>query len=76
MKLSDFLIDKGWTQVQLAEKVGCDPATVCRAVAEQGTISLGLALRFQAATDGAVRAEDLPISQRSREALLLVGAAA
>lgn len=76
MKLSEFLAMNGWSQVQLAERVGCDPATVCRTVAGEVTISLGLALKIQAATEGQVRAEDLPISVRSREALALVEGAA
>lgn len=76
MKLSDWLRKQGWTQEQLAQHVGCEQATVSRIAAGKVSISLALALKIQQVTDGQVMAEDLPISERSREALALMGAAA
>jgi transcriptional regulator with XRE-family HTH domain len=76
MTLSDWLRTQGWTQEQLAQAVGCEQATVSRIAAGKVSISLHLALKVQQVTDGQVLAETLPISQKSREALSILRAAA
>lgn len=76
MTLSDWLRTQGWTQEQLGQAVGCEQSTVSRIVAGKMSISLHLALKIQQVTEGQVMAETLPISQKSREALALLGAAA
>jgi hypothetical protein len=70
MTLGQWLGDRtdGWLASQIG--MGCHPSTISRIRRGARKASLPLALAIEQVTSGAVRAEDLPLSGRTRAILL------
>ncbi len=69
MKMKTHRKQLGLSQPEYAPIVGMSQAHVCRMEKEFYTASLGQALEVEQRTGGAVMAEDLPLTDRSRKAL-------
>ena len=72
MKLDQLFEKGGWTEHKLAVLAGTGQPTINRLRRGDRTASLGLAFRIERATDGQVRAEDVPLSKKSRRDLRLL----
>lgn len=72
MRLSELFETTDWTEEDLASEVGVDQSTINRLRNERRTASLGLAVRIERATKGAVRAKDLPLSEQAVRDLALI----
>lgn len=69
MQILTLLNRTDWTQDALADAVGVDQSTISRVAYRKRNASLQLALQIEAATEGKVKAEDVPMSRRARRAL-------
>ena len=58
MRLSDFLLRKGLSQVEFAALIGVDQATVSRYVTGDRLPSLPVSLRIREVTKGWVKPDD------------------
>lgn len=67
--LDAWLAKTGKTETQVAEIAGIHRSSVNRIRRMARPIGLGLALRIERATGGAVTAEELPLSEPARESL-------
>jgi DNA-binding transcriptional regulator YdaS (Cro superfamily) len=79
VKLETYLRRERLTDTAFARRVGASHATIQRlqiAGIEARTASLDMALRIEKATQGAVKAEELPISKASRRVLKALRSAA
>jgi len=65
-----------WSETQLAQVVDCNQSTINRIRRRQRHAGLALLMRLEAATDGGIRAEDLHMTERTREALRAMRAGA
>ena len=72
MKLSRLFVETEWTEEKLAAAVGVSQPTINKLRHEKRSASLGLALRIERATEGLVRADDLPLSRSARRDLEMV----
>ena len=59
MTLSEYLAAKDIKPSQFAESVPCEPSTITRILKGERGASLGLALRIEEITEGAVTPRDL-----------------
>ena len=72
VRLETFLRKRRWTYEMLAEELRVNRSTIHRLLTGKKTqrnASLALAIGIERATGGVVRAEDVPLSKRSRAAL-------
>ena len=69
MRLDQLFHTTAWTEKKLADFVETGQPTISRLRRRDGNGSLGLAIRIEKATDGKVRAEDVPLSKKSRREL-------
>ena len=69
MKLERFLGQAGLSDQQFADLLNVDTSTVNRVRSGARTASLALALQIEAASNGQVRAEELPLTPRTQKAL-------
>jgi len=70
--LERFFTESGWTEEQLAAAARIDQSTVNRIRRRVRKVSVGLALRIEAATGGRVRADELPMTKGTQQALSVV----
>jgi transcriptional regulator with XRE-family HTH domain len=68
-KLTRVLDDLGWSDQKLADLSGVGRVTITRGRLEQRNFSLEDSLAIAAALEGRIRAEDLPMKEKSRRAL-------
>lgn len=73
MLLKVFCADRG-QKAELARRLGIAGSTLSRICAGHREASIKLALRIEIATDGAVRAHEVPLSEGSRVALEIMRA--
>ena len=59
----------GWTQERVAASARTSQGTISRLTQRRRKAGLGLALRIEKATEGLVRAEDIPMSPSARRDL-------
>ncbi len=76
MRIDAFLEESGWTEQQLAAAARSSQSTINRLKNDEMEAGLELSLRIETATGGKVRAEDVPMTTDTRQALLAVRNAA
>ena len=72
VKLERLFRTTDWAEGRLARAAEANQSTINRLRRNKRLAGLGLALRIERATDGLVRAEDVPMSTASRRDLLAI----